>query len=55
MEQTLSELFSKDPLKLTDQDLEQGIAYYRERYQSFVITGKAKEKKEVDLKDLGLL
>jgi hypothetical protein len=55
-EPTLSELFARDPFKFSEQDEDELIKYYRSKYQSFSVTGKAKpEKAEVDLKDLGLL
>ena len=55
-ETTLSELYDRDPFKFTEQDEDTLIKYYRTKYQSFTITGKAKpDKPEIDLKDLGLL
>lgn len=55
-EETLSELFARDPFSYSQQDIERLVAYYQEKYRSFSLTGKAKpEKQEVDLKDLGLL
>lgn len=55
-ENTISELYDRDPFKFTEQDEDILIKYYRTKYQSFSTTGKAKpEKAEVDLKDLGLL
>ncbi len=56
-ETTLAELFSRDPLKYSEQDTEQIIAEYQEKRRLFVATGKAPTatKQPVDLADLGLL
>lgn len=56
-ENTLAELFSRDPLKLSDQDLETIIAEYIEKRRLFAATGKAQTatKRPVDLTELGLL
>jgi hypothetical protein len=56
-DQTLAELFARDPLKLTDQDLDFIIAEYQEKRKLFAATGKAPTatKRPVDLNDLGLL
>ena len=55
-EETLSELFARDPLKYSQQDLDRLITYYRDARRVFALTGKGvKEKQVVDLKDLGIL
>ncbi len=57
MSDTLAELFSRDPLKYSEQDLETIIAEYQEKRQLFMATGKAPTatKRPVDLAGLGLL
>lgn len=56
-EETLSELFARDPFSYTAQDISRLVEYYIQKRNSFNVSGKAKvdTKKEVDLKDLGLL
>jgi hypothetical protein len=55
-EETLTELFSRDPFSYTKQDLDRLITYYRDARRTFAITGKpVKEKQVIDLKDLGIL
>ena len=55
-EDTLSELFARDPFKYSEQDEDRLIAYYRQKYAAFSVTGKGSvDKPAVDLKDLGLL
>jgi len=55
-EETLTELFARDPFSYSKQDLDRLIAYYRESRRTFTLTGKGvKEKQVVDLKDLGIL
>ena len=57
MPDTISELFARDPLSYTKQDVDQIIEHMRAARKNFNLGGKAavKEKKAVDLKDLGLL
>jgi hypothetical protein len=53
---TIVELFARDPLELTDQDIEKIIQYNRAKRMEFMVTGKtSKETAPVDLKKLGLL
>lgn len=55
-EPTLSELFARDPLTLTKEDIDRIIEKMREARKNFVLGGKAAPvKKAVDLKDLGLV
>lgn len=55
-ENTIAELFARDPFKLQSADIDQMIAFYIEARKTFVLTGKApKEAKPVDLKELGLI
>ncbi len=55
-ENTIAELFSRDPFKLSGADIDQMVVFYIEARKTFVLTGKApKEAKPVDLKELGLL
>lgn len=57
-EPTLAELFARDPLTLTREDLDRIIEKLRESRKNFVLGGKTAvkgEKKPVDLKELGLL
>jgi hypothetical protein len=55
-EETLTELFARDPFSYSKQDLDRLIAHYREARRTFALTGKGtKEKQPVDLKDLGIL
>lgn len=54
---SLDELFSADPLQLTDQDLDNMIQIYRERRQVWQQEGhssKGGKKPKVNLDDLGL-
>lgn len=62
-ENTLTEIFMRDPLELTNPDIEKVITFYREQRQRFVTTGKVKEPKapkkgqevlNISLGDLGL-
>lgn len=57
MSDDISELFRRDPLLLTRDDIEVMVKKLREARKNFVLSGKAapKERKAVDLKDLGLL
>lgn len=56
----ISEVMDKDPLLLTNDDLEVLIAYYREKRKIFNVEGpkparaKNKEIAAAELKDLGL-
>jgi len=55
-EETLTELFRRDPFSYSKQDIDRLITYYREARRTFVLTGKgAQIKPAVDLKDLGIL
>ena len=55
-EETITELFARDPLKYTKQDIDRLIAHYRKSREHFNRTGKAaKTPEKVSLKDLGLL
>ena len=55
-EETLTELFARDPFSYSKQDLDRLITHYREARRTFTLTGKGvKEKQVVDLKDLGIL
>ena len=54
-EETITELFARDPFDYSKQDLERIIKYYREARRNFAITGKGIKEKVADLKDLGLL
>ena len=55
-EETLSELFARDPFSYSKQDLDRLITYYRDARRTFALTGKGvKEKQVVDLRDLGIL
>lgn len=56
-ETTLAELYHRDPLKYSEQDLNEIIADMQEKRRLFVATGKAPTatKQPVDLADLGLL
>lgn len=53
---TIAELFARDPMTYAFQDIDRIIHYYRERRKDFNLTGKAKPvEKKVDLADLGLI
>jgi hypothetical protein len=53
---TIAELFARDPLTLSDADIDRIIASMREARLQFKTTGKGTaQKRPVDLKDLGLL
>lgn len=53
---TLAELFSRDPLTLTREDIDKMIEHYREQRKYFKLSGKvAPPTKKVDLDELGLL
>ena len=55
-EETLTELFARDPFSYSKQDLDRLITYYRDARRTFTLTGKGvKEKQVVDLRDLGIL
>ncbi len=56
-QETISDLFARDPFSYSKQDIDRIVQHYREARRNFNVTGKGvKEKKaEVDLKDLGLL
>lgn len=55
-QETLAELFARDPFQYSKQDLDRLITHYREARRTFTLTGKGvKEKQVVDLKDLGIL
>lgn len=56
-DETLSELFARDPFTLTRENIDTIIEAYREKRKTFMTTGKAEkaEKKPVDLADLGLV
>ena len=55
-EETLTELFARDPFSYSKQDIDRLITYYREARRTFTLTGKGiKEKQVVDLKDLRIL
>lgn len=56
---TISELFARDPLQLTTEDIDQIIEYYRARRTQFNLgakdAGAAKKLNEpIDLDELGL-
>ena len=51
----LDELFARDPLKLSDQDLDIIIAKVRSQFAQFDLTGKSPAKPAtIDLSELGL-
>lgn len=53
---TLAELFARDPHSLTDQDIDTVIEHYREARKTFVKGGqKAAPKPDTSLADLGLI
>jgi hypothetical protein len=53
---TLSELFARDPHSLSDQDIDEMTEHYREARKTFVKGGATKgPKPEASLADLGLL
>lgn len=54
-ENTLAILFSRNPLDLTDENIDRLIEHYRESRALFQKTGKATPKPPVDLSELGLL
>lgn len=55
-EETLTELFARDPFSYTEQDLDRIIKHYQDARKNFVITGKGVKKEPVvDLKALGIL
>ena len=56
-ENTIAELFRRDPLSLTDEDIETIIKKMQEAQKQFNLSGKAAPRaaKSLDLKDLGLL
>ena len=57
-QETISELFARDPFSYSKQDIERIVAHYREARRNFNLTGKGVAEKKVgpvDLKDLGLL
>lgn len=56
-ETPLAELFRRDPLSLTQEDIESIIKKMQEAQKQFNLSGKAAPKatKSYDLKDLGLL
>jgi len=54
MTDTLSELFIKDPLDYSKQDIDAMIEYFRKKYVALQTTGKP-ERDKIDLHDLGLL
>lgn len=55
-QETIAELFARDPFSYSQQDLERIIAHYREARRTYTLTGKGvREKQVVDLKDLGIL
>lgn len=41
----IAELFGRDPLTLTKPDLEEIVAYYREKRATFLSAGKVKAEK----------
>lgn len=43
----ISDLFAKDPLDLTTEDLDKIIAEYRDRRNQFKLTGKAPSAKKI--------
>lgn len=53
---TLTELFARDPLSLTDQDLDEMIAHYAEARKTFIKGGSKATgpKPTTSLADLGL-
>ena len=55
-EETLTELFARDPFSYSKQDIDRLITYYRDARRTFALTGKGVQVKQVvDLKDLGIL
>lgn len=55
---TLSELFARDPFSMTKKDIDDLIEAFREARKNFHITGKGQApttKRPVDLSDLGLV
>jgi translation initiation factor 2 beta subunit (eIF-2beta)/eIF-5 len=50
----LSELFAKDKLGYSKQDIDEMIEYFRKKYVALQTTGKP-ERDKIDLHDLGLL
>lgn len=51
--ETLAELFARDPFSYTKEDIDLIIRYYREARSSYNITGK-REVGKVNLSELGL-
>jgi len=61
MSDTISELFARDPLSLTKEDLDAIIRYYRDKRAQFALNGdktagnpKRLKEKPATLEDLGL-
>ena len=55
-QETIAELFARDPFTLSKLDIDRIIEHMRESRQHFKLGGKPlAEKKKVDLKDLGLI
>lgn len=55
-EDTLAILFARNPLDLTDENIDRLIEHYRERRAEHIKNPKAKPDKEaVNLADLGLI
>ena len=53
---TLAELFQRDPFSLTDQDIDTMTEHYQESRKTFVKGGQTKgPKPDTSLADLGLL
>ena len=56
-EETLSELFARDPLTYTKEDLDRIIQHYRDARREHLATGKGVPaiKPAIDLKGMGIL
>lgn len=53
-QETLAELFARDPFDYTKDDIDRIILYYRESRASFNLGGKAAASPKIDLGELGL-
>jgi hypothetical protein len=55
-DETLAELFARDPFTYTQEDLDKIIAYYREARSAFNLGGKRapKDTSKVNLDELGM-
>lgn len=53
MSNDIATIFATDPLKLTREDIDDVIKYYREKRAQFVLEGKAPKKVKSEKKSAG--